>query len=172
MRDNCSEACALMGQAKIDRIRKIEQQRRSAEELAKQRQGAVPTIPAAQVKLPEQTKSDAQDKAAEAERLRSLGITPELMEMVQKRTADIQAKALTNAEDVFLSGLKVTIDTAAYSDCKSLLEQATALVDTGKVPIISNPGLSFSYRTKLDQLYRNPAYAAGTCLHEAAHAIL
>jgi len=86
-----------------------------------------------------------------------------------------------NAKEFFLSAPKMTIDTMAYPECRPLLEQATALIDAGKVPLISLTGLSFSdqnqpefkkYRTRIYQLYRNPSYAVGTCLHESAHGIL
>lgn len=84
-----------------------------------------------------------------------------------------------NAEEVFLSALRMTIDTTAYPECRSLLEQATAFIAAGKVPLLSLAGLSDEnqaefekYRTRIYQLYRNPSYAVGTCLHESAHGIL
>ncbi|MGB6496338.1 MAG: hypothetical protein WBF09_05030 [Candidatus Acidiferrum sp.] len=86
-----------------------------------------------------------------------------------------------NAEEAFQSALKVAIDTTAYPECRPLLEQAAALVNAGKVAVFSYRGLSVReqenpgivrYRARVQQLYGNPSYAVGTCLHEAAHAIL
>ena len=74
-----------------------------------------------------------------------------------------------------------TIDLSLYPDCRPLIEQATTLIKSGKRLHIQTAGVPFSVRSKLPfknyqmkiyQLFRDPSYVVGTCLHEAAHAVV
>src|SRR5260370_37177309 len=73
------------------------------------------------------------------------------------------------------------IDLVLYPDFRTLVDQANALIQAGKTPYIETPGVTFSvrskqpfknHRMKIYQLFRDASYAVGTCLHEAAHAVV
>jgi hypothetical protein len=76
-----------------------------------------------------------------------------------------------------------TIDEQLYPDCKPFIEQATTLIKAGRQPRIEIVGIPFSVRSKplfkfktyqarIYELFRDPSYAVGTCLHEGAHGVL
>src|SRR5690348_2693095 len=80
-----------------------------------------------------------------------------------------------------VSTTKYTIDLNAYPDCKPLVEEAARLIESGKKPIIRIFGVPFKAQTQqkfrtcretLRQLYKDPSYAVGNCVHEAAHALI
>jgi len=77
---------------------------------------------------------------------------------------------------------KYTIDLSLFPDCKHLVEEASRLIKEGKRPTITyGRGVKFAvrskqpfkrYRLKLLELYGDPYYATGTCVHEAAHGLM
>ena len=76
---------------------------------------------------------------------------------------------------------KYTIDLDVYPDCKPLVEDATRLIGAGKKPFIRIFGVPSkvqmqprfkSLRESLRQHYKDPGFAVGNCVHEAAHALI
>jgi hypothetical protein len=74
-----------------------------------------------------------------------------------------------------------TIDLTTYPECTPLVAEATRLIQSGKKPIIRNSGVPSKVqlqarfrgvRETLRQLYKDPSYAVGNCVHEAAHALI
>ena len=75
-----------------------------------------------------------------------------------------------------------TIDLSLYPDCRRLIEEASRLIKEGKGPTITfGRGVNFAvrskqpfkkYRLRLLELYSDPSYATGICLHEAAHGLM
>lgn len=77
--------------------------------------------------------------------------------------------------------MELKVDLSIYPECQPLIELASALIKAGKTPRIETVGVPFavrskqpfkSYRLKIFELFRDPPFAFGTCLHEAAHAVL